>query len=66
MSTQPAKPLRRQSARSKVRDIVPGILELGRLKPVCDICNRSRAHANHAACSRQRQAKYRPLWEAVQ
>jgi len=31
---------------------------------MCDICNRHRSQGNHTACSHQRQAKYRYLWEA--
>lgn len=66
MSTQPTKPLRRSTPRANVRELVPGILSMSRMKVICDICNRSRATGNHAACSRKRQAKYQPLREAVQ
>lgn len=30
----------------------------------CDICNRSRSHGNHQKCSKIRQEKQSPAWEA--
>jgi hypothetical protein len=64
MSTQPAKPLRRQSARTNVRQIVPGIMSMSLMNGICDICKRHRSQGNHPTCSSQRQARYRRLWEA--
>jgi len=51
--------LRHQATRPKV----PGALQMGLMKGTCDICKRHRLVGNHTACSRQRQAKYRHLWE---
>ncbi|WP_312388420.1 hypothetical protein [Stutzerimonas nitrititolerans] len=52
-------PLRRPFSRSKV----PGVLRMSEMTGVCDICKRHRSQGNHTACSRQRQAKYRHIWE---
>lgn len=46
------------------RSKVPGTLQMGLMKGTCDICKRHRLVGNHTICSRQRQAKYRHLWEA--
>ncbi|NNT92330.1 hypothetical protein [Stutzerimonas nitrititolerans] len=53
-------PLRRPFSRSKV----PGVLRMSEMTGVCDICKRHRSQGNHTACSRQRQEKYRHIWEA--
>lgn len=60
--TQPTKPLRRPATRT-CRQRVPGILSMKLMSGVCDICKRHRSQGSHAACSRQRQARYRHLWE---
>lgn len=56
--TQPL--LRRPATRSKA----PGVLRLREMTGICDLCNRPRGIGNHNVCSRQRQEKYRHLWEA--
>lgn len=43
---------------------VPGTLQMSLMKGTCDFGKRHRSVGTHTDCSRQRQAKYRHLWEA--